>query len=238
MMQVTVRGYCLIEKFSKVSGLEVNRSKSECLLLDFEGTLSEYDDNFMGIPVVDNLKILGHFHGKNKIICDFQNFYCKLEKIERVMNIWKQRHLTIMGKNLLINALMNSLFIFNCQIENPPPNFIKLVDEKNKTFLWGGTAKIAHHSIIGDYSEGGIKYKDLACLISSVNVKFLFNRNNEDDRNSFMLPKLWIQQLFKINPTNENDQFKYFNKSINILYCKLKFLEKLCGKVTNFITRY
>ena len=56
----------LIEQFSKVSGLEVNRSKSECLLLDFEGTLSEYDDNFMGIPVVDDLKILGHFHGKKE----------------------------------------------------------------------------------------------------------------------------------------------------------------------------
>ena len=100
----------MIRKFSKVSGLEVNRSKSECLLLDFEGNLYEYEDNFLGIPVVDNLKVLGHYHGKNKIICDFQNFFSKLENIEKIMNIWKQRYLTIFGKNLLINSLCNSLF--------------------------------------------------------------------------------------------------------------------------------
>ena len=103
-------------------------------------------------------------------------------------------------------------------MSNRKPDFLKLVDEKNKTFLWGGTAKIAHHSIIADYSEGGIKYKDLACLITSVNVKFLFNRNNEDDKNSFV--------LFKINSTNENYQTKYFNKSMNILDCKLKIPRK------------
>ena len=45
---------CIVELFSKVSGLEVNRSKSECLLLSFEMNLSDYTDSFMGIPTVEN----------------------------------------------------------------------------------------------------------------------------------------------------------------------------------------
>ena len=128
----------VIEQFSKVSGLEVNRTKSECLLLDFEMNLSTHDDKFCDIPIVDNLKILGHFFGKNKTICEYQNFYSKISKFEKIENIWKQRTLTIMGKNLLINSLLNSLFIFNAQIEIPPPEFIKIIEEKNKNFLWGG----------------------------------------------------------------------------------------------------
>jgi hypothetical protein len=36
----------------------------------------------------------------------------------------------------------------------------------------GGTAKIAHHSIIGDYQDGGLKYKDLNSFVLSVNFKF------------------------------------------------------------------
>ena len=64
----------VIEQFSKVSGLEVNRTKSECLLLDFEMNLGTHEDKFFGIPIVDNLKILGHFFGKNKTICEYQNF--------------------------------------------------------------------------------------------------------------------------------------------------------------------
>ena len=44
----------------------------------------------------------------------------------------------------------------------------------------GGTPKITHNTIIADYSEGGIKYKDLDSFIKSINVKFLVNlkRNN------------------------------------------------------------
>ena len=47
-----------IELFSKTSGLEVNRSKSECLLLSFEMNLNEYNEQFLGIPVVENLKVV------------------------------------------------------------------------------------------------------------------------------------------------------------------------------------
>ena len=163
-----------ISKFSKVSGLEVNCTKSECLLLDFEMSLDVQDDNIYGIPIVENLKILGHFFGKNKTICDFQNFYAKIAKLEKIQKIWKQRTLTIMGKNLLINALLNSLFLFNAQIEIPPQDFIRLVDSKNKLFLWGGgTPKIAHHSIVGDIHEGGLKHKDLSTLSIAINFKFL-----------------------------------------------------------------
>ena len=82
------------------------------------------------------------------------------------MNMWKQRHLTLFGKNLLITSLCNSMFIFNSQIEMKPHDFIKLVEQRNKKNLWGGTAKIAHNTIIADYSEGGMKYKDLYSFFS------------------------------------------------------------------------
>ena len=72
------------------------------------------------------------------------------------MKMWKQRNITIMGKNVLINALINSTFLFNAQIELPPENFLKSVEKQNKDFLWGGTSKIAHDSLIADFNQGGI----------------------------------------------------------------------------------
>ena len=92
-----------IEKFSKISGLEVNRSKSECLLMNFELDATGAVDQFLGIPLVENIKVLGHYHGKSKLICDYQKFYSKITKITNILNMWKQRPLTIFGKNLLIN---------------------------------------------------------------------------------------------------------------------------------------
>ena len=142
-----------IMQFSKISGLEINKSKSECLLLSFEVERGE-GEHFFGIPIVENLKILGHFHGKNELICNYQNFYSKLEKIKRILNVWKQRNLTLFGKSILISSLSTSLFIFNTQIDTPPADFIKLVEGLHKDFLWAGVPKIAHHTIIGNYQRG------------------------------------------------------------------------------------
>ena len=58
--------------------------------------------------------------------------------------------MTIIGKNVLINSLLNSTFLFNAQIEFPPKDFLKLVDHLNKDFLWRGAA---HGAIIFDGSE-------------------------------------------------------------------------------------
>ena len=215
-----------IEQFSKISGLEVNRSKSECLLMNFELDAAGNCDDFLGVPIVENLKILGHYHGKNKLVCDFQNFYSKLTKMSSVFSMWKQRYLTIIGKNLLINALSNSQFLFNSQIDKPPDEFIKLADKENKQFLWGGTPKIAHHTIIADYQHGGIKYKDLTSLISSINLKFLLNLSISVEDNYCALPKMWTKQLFGIplSYENENQHYfhDYFSNKLNILDCKFK----------------
>ena len=89
--------------------------------------LSGLHDDFLRIPVVNNLKILGHYHGKDKLICEFNNFHSKLSKMQKIINIWKQRPLTLIGKNMLIN----SSFLFNAQIEIPPPDFIRLVDKQS-----------------------------------------------------------------------------------------------------------
>ena len=87
-----------------------------------------------------------------------------------ILKNWKRRHLTIFGKNLLINSLSNSLFVYNAEIEYPPKDFIQKVEKIHKDFLWEGTAKIAHHTIIGEYFNGGIKYKDLNDFIAALNA--------------------------------------------------------------------
>ena len=90
-----------IKNFTIISGLEINASKSECLYLGGE---INPGDNIHGIPIVQQLKILGYYFGHSKLICEFNNFYSKLIKIEKILNIWKQRNLTLFGKNLLINS--------------------------------------------------------------------------------------------------------------------------------------
>ena len=210
-----------VELFSKISGLEINRSKSECLILNYEMNLCGYTEVFLGIPVVENLKILGHYHGKSERVCMYQNFYSKLSKMENVLNAWKGRNLTIFGKNLLINALSNSLFVFNAQIENPPKDFIKLTEKIHKDFLWNGVPKIAHHTIIADYSNGGLRYKDLNDFIASLNLKFLYKMHTGSKYGHSILPNYWIKNLFKIP-----ESISILPWDFNILDCAFKVPRK------------
>ena len=217
-----------IESFSKISGLEVNRSKSECLLLSYELNLTMFSEHFLDIPVVENLKILGHYHGKSELVCNFQNFYSKLETMSKVLNMWRQRDLTIFGKNLLINSLSNALFLFNAQIDIPPLDFIKSAEKIHKQFLWAGTPKIAHHVLIADIEKGGIKYKGLNDFIASINVKFVQNLTCGNYGHK-ILPNFWFKKLFRI-PTREgeNHHFRqYLTDSLNILDCKFKLPRKI-----------
>ena len=216
----------VIEQFSMVSGLEINRTKSECLLLDFEMNLDIHENDYLfGIPVVDNLKILGHYYGKSQMVCDFNHFYSKLNKMDEIVSMWKMRSLTIMGRNTLLKALINSLFMFNAQIEFPPKEFIKIIETKNKQFLWdGGIAKIAHHSLIGDFDQGGIRYKDVDSLIKAINFKFISRmKTNNNDFNSTSLPRFWIMNMFQIPPNEANH---FFREHLNLLDCKFSLPRK------------
>ena len=112
-----------VEKFSKVSGLEINRTKSECLLLDFEMNLGNHDDTICGIPVVDNLKILGHFFGKDKKICDFQNFYSKIPKLEKITNHLEAKGTFTDGEEFVSKFLNEFTVYFSRSNRNPPTRF-------------------------------------------------------------------------------------------------------------------
>ena len=87
------------------------------------------------------------------------------------------------------------------------------------------TPKISHSSIIANFDEGGISYKDLDCFIMSINVKFLLYLTSGANNRCSILPQLWINSLFKIpnNFINESQQYFYnfFKSNLNILDCKV-----------------
>ena len=143
--------------------------------------------------------------------------------MSNILNIWKGRTLTLFGKNLLINSLSNSLFLFNAQIETPPTDFIKSAEKLHKEFLWGGTPKISHHTIISDYSKGGIRYKDLNDFISAIKIRNILRLPLHSEGSHTVLPIFWIKTLFKIpiGAKNVGDSHyeKFFQKSLSILDC-------------------
>ena len=204
-----------INEFSLISGLEINKSKSECL---YVGNEIEPGENVAGIPYVDMLKILGFYFGHSKVICEYNNFYNKLAKMQKILNIWRQRHITIFGKNLLINALILSLVSYQAHVKEPPEPFKKELKSIIKTFLWsGGVPKIAHNSAISDWEGGGFRCKQIDKFLESLKIKFLKKINFQNPDRWMLLPIKWITDHFGCNT------------SFDILSCQIEIPDRFNG---------
>jgi hypothetical protein len=95
------KALCIIENFETVSGLAVNREKSEILELSIKSTT-------IGIPVKQTIKIMGmHFCLDQAVMCQ-KNWDGVVNRIKNLTRSWKQRCLTEVGRSNIIKAQFGS----------------------------------------------------------------------------------------------------------------------------------
>ena len=95
--------YLLHHKFSKVSDLKVNTDKTEALLL---GKSKWSTEKPFGIKWPISIKILGVHFSHDKTLQDKLNFGKIPKTIAQIINLWKQRKLTLFGKITIIKVLV------------------------------------------------------------------------------------------------------------------------------------
>ena len=99
----------MLENFRKISGLQVNNGKTQIMLL---GSLQgkAYDINYG--HKVDFVRIIRVIFSLDVDIKEKLNCKEILSKIKKLLNWWKQRDLTLMGKIQLLKLLIYSKFIY------------------------------------------------------------------------------------------------------------------------------
>ena len=94
----------LIEVFGTLSGLKLNRNKTEGIWL---GALKHCKDKFESIKWTDDpVKSLGVYFGRDQNICKHLNFQKQLEKSKRILIDWQKRNLTLIGKITVVKSLI------------------------------------------------------------------------------------------------------------------------------------
>ena len=62
-----------------------------------------------------------------------------IQKMNSVIENWYYRSLTLIGRTLIVNTLMGSLFVYKLQVhEDPSPTVLKIVKKSILNFLWKG----------------------------------------------------------------------------------------------------
>ncbi|KAL9968540.1 hypothetical protein ACROYT_G020647 [Oculina patagonica] len=163
----------LLNQFKVVSGLEVNSTKTEAMWLGKWKNRCDTPFNFKW--PVDPICALGVFFSYDTTKADKLNFDEKLRSMEKVLNIWKNRKLTLIGRINIVKTLALSKLIFNSSNLSLPKDLPDTINNMIFNFIWEGKPpKIKKTTVIGQKNKGGLKMIDFKLLrIITSNLQLL-----------------------------------------------------------------
>ena len=177
------------EMFGICSGLQLNLSKTKGIWL---GNLKQHGYRvynniiFTGNPI----KCLGIYIGHKKEKCYKLNWERKLLAVQKCLEQWNKRRLTLFGKVHVIKTYAISKIVYQASVLVVPEN----VKEKLKSivfeYLWGKRDKVKRSNVIKDIDKGGLGMLDINCYLES-------------------LKSIWITRL--LSPNGKwSDVFQYY----------------------------
>jgi len=166
-----VRVLKLVDEFSIISGLRINRSKSEIMWIGNKKSSKETIDN---IPVCTHTKFLGVILDQNTEQMMSVNIDMKLKEISSTFNLWKTRGLTIGGRVCLAKVFGISKLNLILQVLPISDEYIKKIEKTLYDFVWKGKIdKVKRKILITNYKEGGLKMLDIKCIIKKFNLSWI-----------------------------------------------------------------
>ena len=126
------------------------------------------------------------------------NYRLLLQKSVQVMNQWQNRTLTLMGKILIINTLVSSLYVYVLQVElNPPKIFYREFEQAIQNYLWSRKkCKIPTKLLQASKTHAGQKLVDLEAKAKAIKIGWVFKQDPHTQN-----------QLKQITPKHLGDKF-------------------------------
>ena len=97
----------------------------------------------------------------------------KIDKVECILNSWRKRDLSLLGKVQLIKTFALSQFVLPATLLVVPPNVIKRIESMLYNFLWGGKDSVKRKRVIKERKHGGLNMIDIRSMFMSFNHELL-----------------------------------------------------------------
>ena len=141
-----------LNTFEKFSGLKMNVSKTKAMWI---GTMKNSVEKPLGLEWCTTVKNLGVQFSCDQKVVSSQNFQEKLDKIQKVINIWNMRGLSLFGRVTIIKTFLIPKLLYLSSIIQTPMEIIKRMERMFFKFLWKGPDKVTRHSVINSVKNGG-----------------------------------------------------------------------------------
>ena len=160
----------LIKEFGTFSSLKINVEKCEACWIGRSKANTDKPVQCKWISLMNStIKILGIRFSYNKLLEEKTNFYAIRTDCRAILNLWKQRFLSLAGKIQIFKSLIAS-----------KPVYLATMKHLHQEIWDGKQAKIKHCTLIGDYTDGGLKDVDLASKFTS--LKFIWIKKMIDTK--------------------------------------------------------
>lgn len=165
---------CELVDFEKQVGLKINLSKSVIYRI---GAIAKSTCllNSKGIPWTNGpIKVLGINIDDTKCL-ERDNIEPMITKMQAVINTWKNRDLSLVGKALIINSLVMSLLVYRLSVlPKLSDHYIKRLHGIWSEFIWDGKKpKISWKTLTAPKANGGLGLSHLEKRDQSLKIQWV-----------------------------------------------------------------
>ena len=166
-----------LEKFSLISGLKINFSKTLAIKINLGAEVRYNLGNGKDIQWQNDGKftLLGikyDLDQENFLQCNYDN---KVKEFEKMLNTWNTRNLTFYGKICIIKSLaLSKLVHLFSSIPNPPEHVFSKLEKLCFHFIWSGKSeKIKRSTMYNSYENGGFRVPNIKCFCMAQKIVWI-----------------------------------------------------------------
>ena len=196
-----------IELFGTISGLELNKEKTQVMplgpnIIDHD-IFKERLDNIFNRELqstIKPVKVLGIYISNSDEDVIEANFKPNIKKLKAILNQWKRRKLSLIGKILILKTFGISQFIYLSNLISFPKKYILEIEQILYEFIWGNKSyKVKKGIMIQEYDLGGLKMPDLDTIVKVQKCKWIIQYlNNHSGQWQYTIKKLIGIELLEI----------------------------------------
>ena len=160
----------ILEAFYTCSGLKLNKSKTEIFYLGN----TNHRPTCENLSTANSFKALGIYFCKDMEEMIEHNLEERLKKFKNILNIWKQRDLSLKGKITILKSLALPQLTYVTSVLYVPNKYIEKIEKEIQLFVWSGKPpKIKTTTLIADIPQGGLKMPHFESLLKGQKIAWI-----------------------------------------------------------------
>ena len=135
----------VLNAFERCSGLKMNLKKTKAMWI---GANKSSSAKPLHLDWVTGVKNLGVYFSCQKEEVTVHNFEERLNQIQKTINIWSMRGLSLFGKVTIMKTFLNPKLLYVSSIIETSYDILWRMERMIYKFLWKGPDKVTRNSVI------------------------------------------------------------------------------------------